>query len=76
MTIETLCLSLIEKTGAGIMASYRQRVELCSPLGWTWIASGNHDLISGDLDGELAEDLLMGLEECQDDDCPVCGLED
>lgn len=73
MTLENLCLALIEKTGAGVMASRSQRVELCAPLGWTWIASGTHDLIAHDLGIELAEDLLMGLTECQEDYCSTCG---
>lgn len=73
MSIESLCTMLIEKRNAGILATSSPRVEVASPIGWTWIASDTHTLISHDLDDELLEGLLMGLEECQEYDCETCG---
>lgn len=72
MLIKSLCLSMIEKHGAGIMATRKPRIEVCSPIGWNWIATGTHDLIAADLDSELLEDLLMGLAECEEYDCETC----
>lgn len=71
-TIESLCTTLIDKNNAGLLATRSPRVEVAAPIGWAWIASGNHELVADGLDADLLHDLLMGLEECQEDHCETC----